>query len=662
MEDRAMIEQGEHTLPTDTAPIVETENSVSYLGVRLPKATNHEGQFVPNREAYADYDDDPELSLPLQRALAVSFLQGDPILVEGGTEVGKTTTVRKMAAELGWEVYYVNLNGATDVEDLMGRYIPNPYKTTPADPEYTFADGKVTSGLRQEEGKVKVILLDEINAAAPNVLIRLHEILDALQKGEHVVLTEDASETIPVDKNITKIVALMNPPGKGYLGREPLDPAQLRRWVYYKAPTELPKTTFTHYLNALAGMESTADDTSLNFLSTRDQTLLVEQLAEVPGFQEVWAMYAEFHTYAKRVLKERKIAADQPQPFTFGDRTEPRRVRDFILRFYNGDISETIQAALRYYYANKLESSADRDHLEQSIQGIVYKQPEHTSQRRSLNELPTDRTISAGEVSSSHETVSLETAERIMDTEFFGPEAIKKTFGVEFSSSETPSIPYSATELERARELGQFLILRTDRDHEGKPLTMQRMQQTLQELFDRERKGKVFFNTDWYKDEDFFKKGVCKPRWALVSKNVIPESTNANYLVQTEKLADYVRNQVFKGGTVPPEYEEAIREFHLQRADIEHFFTSDWQEAARRLAELKLNQLTRRAPVESVYDTLVYFQNNDKRLLQDEYDWTIGRYAVGALVLSGVFYPDGLYVNGRSPDYFNPGLGVCLSR
>ncbi len=83
-----------------------------------------------------------------------------------------------MCSELGWEVHYANLNGATDVEDLMGRYIPNPHRTKPDDPEYIFADGRVTAGLRQEEGKTKVIVLDEINAAAPNILIRLHEVLD----------------------------------------------------------------------------------------------------------------------------------------------------------------------------------------------------------------------------------------------------------------------------------------------------------------------------------------------------------------------------------------------------------------------------------------------------------------------------------------------------
>jgi chromosomal replication initiation ATPase DnaA len=84
------------------APIAETETSVSYLGVTLEKAKNPEGQFVPRREQYENFINDKDIALPLQRDIAVAFLNGEPLLVDGGTSLGKTTTVRKMASELGW--------------------------------------------------------------------------------------------------------------------------------------------------------------------------------------------------------------------------------------------------------------------------------------------------------------------------------------------------------------------------------------------------------------------------------------------------------------------------------------------------------------------------------------------------------------------------------
>lgn len=398
---------------TDEDPIFETETSISYLGVTLEKAKNTEDQSVPKREKYADYINDRDLTLPLQRDLAISFSNGDPYLGEGGTSLGKTTTVRKMAAELGWEVHYVQFNEATDVEDFMGRYIPNPFKidrtkitdeqyqkivkqwqahTAGMDPtaleakEYIFADGKVTSGLRQEEGKIKVIILDEINAAPPNILIRLHEVLDAIERGENIILSEDASEAVTVDKAKTKIVAFMNPPGKGYLGLKALSPAQLRRWVYKKLPSELPEGTFSHATKSLffgkeqEGQKITPD----MFLHPGEQLLTKEQLEEIPGIHEIEKLYEEFHKGAKELLKNRKIAEDQPQPFTFDDRMEPRRVRDFILRFYRGDINKTFQQALRYYYADKLESQVDKKKIGESIRLVEYKPKVADSKRKGL--------------------------------------------------------------------------------------------------------------------------------------------------------------------------------------------------------------------------------------------------------------------------------------
>ncbi len=133
--------------------IRETATSVAYLGVGLEKATVRGGDYVPKREQYEDFINDSEVALPLQRDIAVAFLNGEPMLVDGGTSLGKTTTVRKMCSELGYEVHYANLNGATDVEDLMGRYIPNPHKRGTDDPEYIFADGKVTSGAQAGKGQ-----------------------------------------------------------------------------------------------------------------------------------------------------------------------------------------------------------------------------------------------------------------------------------------------------------------------------------------------------------------------------------------------------------------------------------------------------------------------------------------------------------------------------
>ncbi len=644
-------------------PIQETEHSISYLGVGLEKAEAGNSQFVPAREQYQDFINDKEISLPLQRDIAVSFLGGDPLLVEGGTSLGKTTTVKKMAAELGWEVHYANLNGATDVEDLMGRYIPNPNRNKPEDPEYIFADGKVTSGLRQEEGKTKVIILDEFNASAPNILIRLHEVLDSLERGGDVILSEDASEAVKVDKNRTKVVALMNPPGKGFLGREPLDPAQLRRWVYKKMPTELPAGTFSYSTDALFGAESeTQNITPDMFINAREEALTPEQLPEIPGMREILEKYKEFHKAAKELLKNRKLAEDQPQPFTYDDRMEPKRVRDFILRFYSGDINETFQQALKYYYVNKLEDEADRKKLGELIRLVEYKPKVAESKRRGAerdkDKAPTVAKVERASSEGGVET-SFEQAREIMGDNFYGPEEVASTFGFELSKEEIPKIPYSKEDLEKAVKLGESLILRISHDAEGNPMTMQRINQIMDPKLVEGKEGRLLYDTDWYKNESFYTKDSLTMEWRLVGGSFVPDvhskkdregkytedSRGKNYIQQTRLLRDYLKSidslsEVEEAQCADENLKYLADKMGVdwETGDItdEAKYKANWQMVASELSQLDINVDHRRMPAEIIYDFSVQFNKSKSRgFLEHNYDWSRAVSSGGHLVYVG---------------------------
>ena len=659
----------------ENIPITETETGLAYLGVGLEKSQAGNGQFVPKREQYADFINDKEVALPLQRDIAIAFLSGEPLLVDGGTSLGKTTTVRKMAAELGWEIHYANLNGATDVEDLMGRYIPNPHKSKPEDPEYIFADGKVTSGLRQEEGKTKIVILDEFNASAPNILIRLHEVLDALERGGDVILSEDASEAVPVNKERTKIIALMNPPGKGYFGREPLDPAQLRRWVYKKLPSELPEGTFSYSTNALFGAEPTSQNVTPDmFIRAREESLTPEQLQEVPGMREVLEKYKEFHKAAKELLKNRKVAEDQPQPFTFDDRMEPRRVRDFVLRFYTGDINETFQQALQYYYANKLESEADRKKLGELIRLVEYKPKVTESKRKGTEreEKTAEKTKPEAKRTEAVPETKLEgpvaeqievAIEKLGKENVFGPKEIEKIFGVRLA--EVPGIPFSVEELERAEKLGQMLLLRVDKTAEGKPMSLEAMTEVMKKRWKDEGKGDLLSTADGWKSwigEDRFTTESPRTGWALVSKELLPESLSKNYLEQTEIIIETLKGKVFKDMRIPEEYAEAIAEFESQKSKLAKLIDEDWKEAAKKLTELKISQMTRQTFSEAIYDLAVYYDTNNKRLLSDTYAWSASLDPDGYLVGLGKFGAEGVDGSRWSPGARAGYLGVSLSR
>ena len=372
-------------LPTPDHLPKETEESITYLGVQLPKAKDASGIFVPQKERFAGYLED-DLTLRLQRDIATSWKLNQALLIEGGTSLGKTTTVMKMCSELGYEVHYINLTGVADPNDLMGRYGPNINRKQ-EESEYIFADGSVTSGLRQQEGKIKVIILDEFNSAAPSVLIRIHEVLDQLSIGGSVILTEDQNEVVPANGDKTKIIALTNPPGKGYLEREPLDKAQLRRWSYLKLPNQLPLESFYNFTNSLVGLEADNPPSNLKdtdyFLSS-NQIIPKEELKNIPGFRQIWTKYQEFHQSMTQLLEKRQIARDQVQTFTFDDRSEPMRVVDFITHFFNGDITQTINQALHFYYLNKLESPQDKAAAQNLLQ-LVETTVTSNQKRRGLN-------------------------------------------------------------------------------------------------------------------------------------------------------------------------------------------------------------------------------------------------------------------------------------
>lgn len=430
--------------------------------------------------------------------------------------------------------------------------------------------------------------------------------IDALERGGEVVLSEDASEVINVSHEDTKVIALMNPPGKGYFGREPLDPAQLRRWVYQKEVSELPESTFAFSTESLFGVGSqTEQPAEKSYFQANNQTLSREQMAEIPGIKEILAIYQQFHQDAKKLVQQRTVAADQPQPFTFDDRMEPHRVSSFVARFYNGDISETFQRALRYYYANKLESSEDRQKVEEMINHVVYVppvesvrrtlaeqeqtvEPEKADLRAKVDEeiagvmdsadIPDSvkealRTAPSAELSPDI-LKQLEQAKDIFGSDFIGPVEIKAAFGTAVETEDVPAIPFSLVELEQAKELGQMLILR-------QPLTMKQIGEALGDKVKDE--GKVFYDTDWCKEEKFYTEDAAKAGWALVSKEVVPNSTDKNYLDQTDLLVDYLKDQVFKGVELPPVYQEAIDEYLAKRTDIATTMSSDWQKAAEML-------------------------------------------------------------------------------
>lgn len=267
----------------------------------------------------------------------------------------------------------------------------------------------------------------------------------------------------------------------------------------------------------------------------------------------------------------------------------------------------------------------------------------------------------------------IRTAREIMgEKEVMGPEQIEKAFGMKLRTEEVPAIPFSKFELKRAKDLGQFLVLRTGKAPDGKPLTMEKMNGMLASKFQDEDKGDILYSVDLYAEQPFYTGGKEKKpadhstpnsEWALTTKELLSDSTNKNYLEQTEVIATYLEGEVFKDRTLPPEYKEAIEELKAKKSQLQTLLREgDRSKFEPEISKLKINRLTRQNPSEVLYDLLMYFQNNGERLLENKWVWTHAADSDGDRVDLGGFVSGGLVVDRRSDDYSHSAIGVVFSR
>lgn len=227
-------------------------------------------------------------------------------------------------------------------------------------------------------------------------------------------------------------------------------------------------------------------------------------------------------------------------------------------------------------------------------------------------------------------------ARNIMGKNFFGAKEIEEAFGLKVDE---PSVPYSNDDLKAAVKLGEMLVLRS-----GSEMTMQRVNELVTPTLARKSLGKAIWDTDWYKNEDFFTKETPRTGWKLVSKGILPETKNQDYFSQIKMLRDKFDH------IVPSD------------AVLKSLQDKSWVEAAKELAQHPFNRLHRRTAVEAFYDTMLVLGSSGERLLENTYDWTCSLASVGNLVSFGYAGAGGALVCWWRPDDAGGDVGVCSSR
>ena len=296
-----------------------------------------------------------------------------------------------------------------------------------------------------------------------------------------------------------------------------------------------------------------------------------------------------------------------------------------------------------------------RDLSDLSVKELTLIREKYTKLKQELN---------IGKKETEGVETSLEQAEEIMGENFYGSKEIFNTFGFEFPAEKIPPIPYGQEVLEKAKENGEMLVLRVKNDGLGTPMTMKRMNEIMQTILEEDDEGeqnKLLYNTDWYKEEDFFKDASLKTEWRIVGKEFVPDSTNKNYIEQTKILRDYLFGLE---SLSEEEREECTNELleGLQKMLVEDY-DKNWKEVAKKLSELLVNKNHRRTPPEILYDWILQFKNIKERgVLEGNYDWSNSLSSDGRLVYLGGASRGGVGVNGARPDFRIGDLGVVSLR
>ena len=284
------------------------------------------------------------------------------------------------------------------------------------------------------------------------------------------------------------------------------------------------------------------------------------------------------------------------------------------------------------------------------------KEKEELKEKAHEEAIPMDENINKYEETKKQ----IEEAIEVLGKEdVLGPEAIKEAVDIELKPEEVPTIPFSKEDLEKAKELNQFLILRVDADFNEKPITISKIQEMYKDEF-----GEFKFNAVGMLENANKEDTTLNKNWALVSKEPIPGSEGEKYGKQTELLVDYLTDKVFENKELPKEYKEAIDE-------IEETFKPDKDGYAlmvgnEQFSNFKLNKLTRQTPAEVLYDVLAYYKINKEPLLKDSKTWTSGYNKVSDEIYDiGRFNSDdkSVNINMHSHDWSpSKNAGVMFSR
>lgn len=170
---------------------------------------------VKTKKETASKKDAYFISKTNEKLLKACIEGNNAALLIGETGTGKTTVIREYAKEQGQTLVRISLNGSTGIEEILGKWLIDKGTTV-------WQDGILTMALRRGYW----VVMDEINAALPEVLFVLHSLLD---DDRSIIIPEKDNEIVRPAEGF-RFFATMNPPEE-YAGTKDMNKALVSRFT-----------------------------------------------------------------------------------------------------------------------------------------------------------------------------------------------------------------------------------------------------------------------------------------------------------------------------------------------------------------------------------------------------------------------------------------------
>ncbi|KAL6308298.1 midasin [Sparassis latifolia] len=163
-----------------------------------------------------DYIMTPSVEVKVINLARVIAAKRFPLLIEGPTSSGKTSSIEYLAKRTGHRFVRINNHEHTDIQEYLGTYVSDAVTG-----KLVFKDGLLVRALRNGDW----IVLDELNLAPTDVLEALNRLLD---DNRELVIPETHEVVRPHPHFM--LFATQNPPGL-YAGRKVLSRAFRNRFL-----------------------------------------------------------------------------------------------------------------------------------------------------------------------------------------------------------------------------------------------------------------------------------------------------------------------------------------------------------------------------------------------------------------------------------------------